>query len=96
MESNPFRVIPLLSFSSPCRGIILFRYRESSRRQQILKKPVYGFDGFWNTCIRILEFNMCCIKVYSTIELLGDNWIIVVIFILMSIGFWAQVAVLLM
>ena len=33
VESNPFRVIPLLSISSPCRGIIFFRYKERSRRR---------------------------------------------------------------
>ena len=37
MESNPFRVIPLLSISSPCRGIIFFRYRERSRGRLILE-----------------------------------------------------------
>ena len=36
MESNPFRVIPLLSISSPCRGIIFFRYRERSRGRLII------------------------------------------------------------
>ena len=37
MESNPFRVIPLLSISLPCRGIIFFRYRERSRGRLILE-----------------------------------------------------------
>ena len=27
MESSPFRVIPLLSISSPCQGILFYRYR---------------------------------------------------------------------
>ena len=35
--SNPFRVIPLLGDSSPCRGKIIFRYRERSRRRLILE-----------------------------------------------------------
>ena len=37
MRSNPFRVIPLLGDSSPCRGNIHFRYRERSRRRLILE-----------------------------------------------------------
>ena len=37
VESNPFRVIPLLSISSPCRGILFFRYRERVRRRLILE-----------------------------------------------------------
>ena len=37
MESNPFRVIPLLGDSSPYRGNIFFRYRERSRRRLILE-----------------------------------------------------------
>ena len=37
MESNPFRVIPLLGDSSPRRGILFYRYRERSRRRLILE-----------------------------------------------------------
>ena len=37
MESNSFRVIPLLSISLPCRGIIYFRYREHTRRRLIIE-----------------------------------------------------------
>ena len=37
MECSPFRVIPLLGDSSPCRGILFFRYRERARRQFILE-----------------------------------------------------------
>ena len=37
VESSPFRVIPLLSDSSPCRGISFFRYRERTRRRLILE-----------------------------------------------------------
>ena len=40
MESNPFRVIPLLSISSPCRGIIDFRYREHTRRRLIIEADI--------------------------------------------------------
>ena len=31
------RVIPLLSISSPCRGIIFYRYRERARRWLVLE-----------------------------------------------------------
>ena len=31
VESSPLRVIPLLSISSPCRGILFYRYRERAR-----------------------------------------------------------------
>ena len=49
VESNPFRVIPLLGDSSPCRGTIFFRYRGCSRRQlfsetDFEEKPGCGFD----------------------------------------------------
>ena len=30
--SSPFRVVPLLGDSSPCRGILFFRYRERKGR----------------------------------------------------------------
>ena len=36
VESNPFRVIPLLGDSSPCRGILFFRYKGRSRRRLFL------------------------------------------------------------
>ena len=35
--SNPFRVIPLLGDSSPCRGNIFFRCRGHSRRRLFLE-----------------------------------------------------------
>ena len=37
MGSNPFRVIPLLGDSSPCRGNIFLSYRERSMRRLILE-----------------------------------------------------------
>ena len=63
MGSNPFRVIPLLGDSSPCRGNIFFRYRERSKRRLILEA---GFEEslvmasmvFGLICIRIVDFNM--------------------------------------
>ena len=51
-------VIPLLGDSSPCRGNIIFRYRERSRRRLILEAD---FEESWvvalvfqlDTCIRM-------------------------------------------
>ena len=68
MESNPFRVIPLLSISSPCRGIIFFRYRERSRGQLFVEADfeesrIVALILLDITCIRILDFNICGIKV---------------------------------
>ena len=50
--------IPLLSISSPCRGILFYKYRERARERLVLeaefvKKAGCGFDDF-PTCIRIL------------------------------------------
>ena len=58
MESSPLRAIPLLSISSPCQGILFYRYKERARGRlvleaKIVKKAGCGFDDF-STCIRIL------------------------------------------
>ena len=63
MASNPFRVIPLLGDSSPCRGNIFFRYRERSRRRLILEvdfeeSRVVALMVFGLICIRTVDFNM--------------------------------------
>ena len=63
MGSNPFRVIPLLGDSSPCRGNIFFKYRERSRRRLILEidfeeSRVVALMVFGLICIKILDFNM--------------------------------------
>ena len=63
MASNPFRVIPLLGDSSPCRGNIFFRYRERSRRRLILEVDFEGCQVvalmvFSLICIRTVDFNM--------------------------------------
>ena len=67
MESNPFRVIPLLGDSSPCRGIIFFRYRERSRGRLIIEavieeSRVVALMLLDIICIRILDFNICLYK----------------------------------
>ena len=64
MGSNPFRVIPLLGDSSPCRGNIFFRYRERLRRRLILEADfeesrVVALKFLGITCIRIVDFNRC-------------------------------------
>ena len=59
VESSPFRVIPLLSISSPCRGNIFFRYRERTRRRLILEVGFEKKSGLWlrlSLCIHVLEF----------------------------------------
>ena len=66
MESSPLRVIPLLSISSPYRGILFYRYRERVRGRLVLeaefrRKPGCGFDDF----IHVLEFsnfNICVVQ----------------------------------
>ena len=68
MESNPFRVIPLLRISSPCRGFIFFRYRERSGGRLIIEaiieeSRVVALMLLDITCIRIIDFNICLIKV---------------------------------
>ena len=67
MESNPFKVIPLLSDSSPCQGIIFFRYRERSREQLFVEADfeesrIVALMLLDITCIRILDFNICLYK----------------------------------
>ena len=57
MESSPFRVIPLLSISSPCRGIPFYRYRERATRRLIIEAAleesrVVDLGSF---CIHVLE-----------------------------------------
>ena len=65
MESSQLRVIPLLSISSPCRGILFYRYRERARRRLVLEAEFVkgcGFDDF----IHVLEFSnfdICFIRV---------------------------------
>ena len=58
VESSPLRAIPLLSISSPYRGILFYRYRERARGRlvletKVMKKPGCGFDDF----IHVLEFS---------------------------------------
>ena len=67
-DSNPFRVIPLLGISSPCRGnIFFFRSQEAFERRLILEADfeesrVVVLMLLDITCIRMLDFNMCLYK----------------------------------
>ena len=76
MESNPFRVIPLLSISSPCREILFFRYREHSRRRLIIEAVLEEIRvvALVLICTHVLElykFDICCVRViYYFLKLL--------------------------
>ena len=58
-------MIPLLSISSPCRGIIFQvqgALEETSHLEVDFEEAGCGFDGFWITCIRIVDFIICLYK----------------------------------
>ena len=61
-ESNPFKVIPLLGDSSPCRGNIFFQVHGAFERRLILEADFEESRVvalmFWIICIRIVNFNM--------------------------------------
>ena len=53
-------------------------------------------DTFCKTCIRILNFNICCTKSdVLTLELWQYSWLDIFVF-LVSMDIWANVAILLM
>ena len=59
MESNPFRVIPLLALAHPVEGIILFQVQGAHEemvhlRGRFRRKSGYGFGSSLYTCIRIV------------------------------------------
>ena len=62
MESNLFRVIPLLGDSSPCRVILFYRYRERSRRRLILEAVLEES--------RVVALVIACINVLECFKLL--------------------------
>ena len=39
--------IPLLGISSPCRGILFYRYRERARGRLVLETEVVKKAGLW-------------------------------------------------
>ena len=67
MESNPFRVIPLLGDSSPCRGNISFQVQGAFKKMahveaDFQESRVVALMLLDITCIRMLDFNMCLYK----------------------------------
>ena len=59
-------VIPLLSISTPCRGILFYRYRECARGQLVLEAEFVKKVGLWlwftmYTCMEISNFNICIV-----------------------------------
>ena len=67
VESSPLRMIPLLNISSPCRGILFYRYRERARRQLIIEAKFEKKAGLWlwvhfvYTCIRMFFILICVV-----------------------------------
>ena len=66
--SSPLRAIPLLSISSPCRGILFYRYRECARGRLVLeaefvKKPGVALVIFPHV-LEFPNFDICCIRVF--------------------------------
>ena len=53
MESIPLRAIPLLSISSPCRGILFYKYKERARGRLVL--------GIEDLKKAVLWLGLCCI-----------------------------------
>ena len=102
MESSPLRAISLLSISSPCRGILFYRYRESARGRLILGIEDYKKAGLWlwlmiYTCIECLILIYVLYKSENIVTLI-TIWYIVGFIVSMYYEYrlWAQVAVLLM
>ena len=101
MESSPLRAIPLLSISSPCRGILFHRYRERARGRLVLGIEDLKKAGLWlwlmiYTCIEMSNFNV--LYKSENIVTLVTIWYIVGFIVSMYYEYrlWAQVAVLLM
>ena len=76
MGSNPFRVIPLLGISSPCRGNIFFMYKECLRRWLILEvdleeSRVVALVLLCTHVVELYKFDICCIRIiYYLLKLL--------------------------
>ena len=68
MESSPFRVILLFGDSSPCRGILFFRYRERARRRLIIEvvleeSRVVDLVLMCTHVLELYKFDICCVRV---------------------------------
>ena len=103
MESSPLRAIPLLSISSPCRGILFYRYRERARGRLVLGIEDLKKAGLWLWLMIYIHVLKCLILIYvlyksENIVTLVTIWYIVGFIVSMYYEYrlWAQVAVLLM
>ena len=81
MESNPFRVIPLLSDSSPRRGNLLFQVQgahgeTAHHRGRLRREPRCGFGFVMYTCIRILQILIYVLykSKLLTLVTIGHSW----------------------
>ena len=102
MESIPLRAIPLLSISSPCRGILFYRYRERARGRLVLRIEDWKKAGLWlwlmiYTCIEMSNLIYVLYKSENIVTLV-TIWYIVGFIVSMYYEhrLWAQVTVLLM
>ena len=100
MESNPRRVIPLLSISSPCRVILFYRYRECARGRLVLGIEDLKKAGLWLWLMIYMHVLKCLILIYVLYksENIVTIWYIVGFIVSMYYEYrlWAQVVVLLM
>ena len=103
MESSPLRAIPLLSISSPCRGILLYRHRERARGRLVLGIEDYKKAGLWLWWMIYIYVLKCLILIHvlyksENIVTLVTIWYIVGFIVSMYYEYrlWVQVAVLLM
>ena len=103
MESSPLRAIPLLSISSPCRGILFYRYRGRTRGRLVLGIEDLKKAELWLWLMIYIHVLKCLILIYvlyksENIVTLVTIWYIVGFIVSMYYEYrlWAQVAVLLM
>ena len=64
MESIPLRTIPLLSISSPCRGILFYKYRERARGRLVLGIEDLKKAGLWLWLMIYILVLKCLILIY--------------------------------
>ena len=89
-------MIPLLSISSPCRGILFYRYKERTRRRLVLEAEFRRKAGLWLWFMMYDMYynsrNLIYVLYKSkslTLVTMGYSWFI----LMMSIVVWAQEAV---
>ena len=98
MVSSPLRAIPLLSISSPCRGILFYRHRERARGRLVLIDR--GLEesrvvALMYTCIRTFKLMYVWYKSKNILTLVTIGYIVgFIIGMYIEYCLWAQVAVL--